>query len=421
MNILLVTLIILCTGLCAALAAALRKIYGYKVSSKEDKKRVKPDAMLDNAWRKLDDLLTSLLTIHEMGVTSAGTTTKEDFCKAVLDSACDLMNSKRGSIMTYDERSRELKITVSKGISKDVIEHTKLKPGEGVAGKAFESGETIFIPNPEKNSNYVNYRAAPEQQEPFISIPLKVKNKPLGVLNLHASESTEAFTDHNLKFLSILAGEAAITLENLKLYESLQDFYLEMVQTLARVIDAKDSYTHNHAGRARRKARRIAEELKLPEQMVRYVEYAALLHDIGKIGIDEAILLKPGRLSKEEYEEMKKHPAIGYQILAPVQFLGPVAQMVLYHQEWYNGQGYPEGLRGEEIPLGARIVAAIDAWDAMTSDRPYRKALSRDVSLNELKKGSGTQFDPKVVEAFLFVENQEWKEETLKPQEAANP
>jgi len=181
-----------------------------------------------------------------------------------------------------------------------------------------------------------------------------------------------------------------------------------MVQTLARVIDAKDSYTGDHAGRARQKARRLAEELRMPAQMIRYVEYAALLHDIGKIGIDGGILSKPGKLTTEEYDEIKKHPAIGYQILSPIHFLGPVAQMVLYHQEWFNGMGYPEGLKGEEIPLGARIVATIDAWDAMRSDRPYRKALGTDIAESELTKGAGRQFDPQVVQAFLKLETAGW-------------
>jgi HD-GYP domain-containing protein (c-di-GMP phosphodiesterase class II) len=238
---------------------------------------------------------------------------------------------------------------------------------------------------------------------------LKVKDKPFGVLNLHLSGEKATFTDYDLKFLTLLADESAITLENIKLYESIENFYLEMVQTLARVIDVKDAYTGDHAGRARKKARRLAEELNMPEIMIRYVEYAALLHDIGKIGIEGPILSKPGKLTDEEFSEIKKHPSIGYQILSPVRFLGPVAQMVLYHQEWFNGNGYPEGLKGEEIPLGARIVATIDAWDAMRSDRPYRKALPREKAVEELKKGSGTQFDPKVVEVFLRLEEQEWK------------
>ncbi|MEK7656596.1 MAG: HD domain-containing phosphohydrolase, partial [Elusimicrobiota bacterium] len=112
----------------------------------------------------------------------------------------------------------------------------------------------------------------------------------------------------------------------------------------------------------------------------------------------------PGKLTPEEFEAVKKHTTIGYKLLAPVKFLGPVAQMVLYHPEWYNGRGYPEGLKGEEIPLGSRIVALINAWEAMNSDRPYRKALSREAALEQLRKGAGTQFDPKVVDAFIRVE-----------------
>jgi HD-GYP domain-containing protein (c-di-GMP phosphodiesterase class II) len=141
--------------------------------------------------------------------------------------------------------------------------------------------------------------------------------------------------------------------------------------------------------------------------MIRHIEYAALMHDIGKIGIDENILHKPGKLTDEEREIIKKHPAIGNRIIAPVAFLSPVAPMVLYHQEWFNGQGYPEGLAGEEIPLGARIVAVIDAYDAITSDRPYRKALSKEIAIEELNKGAGVQFDPKVVKAFLSILSEE--------------
>jgi HD-GYP domain-containing protein (c-di-GMP phosphodiesterase class II) len=365
---------------------------------------------LKTTWGKFDELLTSLLTIHEIGIVNAGQIKKEEFYQTVVESACDLISSPRGSLMIHDPVADELRICASKNISKEVIESTRIKPGLGIAGRAFQTGETIFVTDPAQNNQYKDFIGKEEQKDPFIAIPLKLKEKPFGVLNLHLSREKESFTDYDLKFLTLLAGETAITLENIKLYESLENFYLEMVQTLARVIDAKDSYTGDHAGRARQKARRLAEELRMPAQMLRYVEYAALLHDIGKIGIDGAILSKPGKLTNEEYEEIKKHPAIGYQILSPIHFLGPVSQMVLYHQEWYNGMGYPEGLKGEEIPLGARIVATIDAWDAMRSDRPYRKALAVEISEDQLIKGSGKQFDPDVVAAFLKLEKAGWPE-----------
>jgi len=393
--------------LLAAVAFLLKRIYVVKldqpVSATADR-----DVPLKNTWNKFDELLTGLLTIHEVGIVNAGNIKKEDFYQTVVERACDLLRASRGSLMIYDEATKELKITASKNTAQEVIAGTHIKPGQGIAGRAFQTGETIFVTDPEHNTQYKDYIGNEEQKEPFIAVPLKVKDKPFGVLNLHLTREKGSFTDYDLKFLTLLAGEAAITLENIKLYESIENFYLEMVQTLARVIDAKDSYTGDHAGRARRKARRLAEDLHMPAQMVKYVEYAALLHDIGKIGIDGAILSKPGRLTEEEYNEIKKHPAIGYQILAPIHFLGPVAQMVLYHQEWYNGTGYPEGLKGAEIPLGARIVATIDAWDAMMSDRPYRKALAREIGVSELEKGVNTQFDPQVVETFLKLENKEW-------------
>jgi len=391
------------------IGALLRKVYDLRLE-KPSAGAEGTEISLKTTWGKFDELLTSLLTIHEIGIVNAGQIKKEEFYQTVVESACELINSPRGSLMIHDEVADELRICASKNISKEVIENTRIKPGLGIAGRAFQTGETIFVTDPAQNTQYKDFIGKEEQMDPFIAIPLKLKEKPFGVLNLHLSREKESFTDYDLKFLTLLAGETAITLENIKLYESLENFYLEMVQTLARVIDAKDSYTGDHAGRARQKARRLAEELHMPAQMLRYVEYAALLHDIGKIGIDGAILSKPGKLTNEEYEEIKKHPAIGYQILSPIHFLGPVAQMVLYHQEWYNGMGYPEGLKGEEIPLGARIVATIDAWDAMRSDRPYRKALSVEIAEDQLVKGASRQFDPQVVQAFLSLEKAGWPE-----------
>ncbi|HVC08541.1 MAG TPA: HD domain-containing phosphohydrolase [Elusimicrobiota bacterium] len=379
--------------LAAALAWALTRISTLKKS--QSWTAPEPDS------EKLDLLLSSLLSLQQKGISRSGTVSKEDFGQAVLENACALMGCERGTIMLWDEKEGCLKTVAAKNPAREWTKALSLKPGEGVAGKSFVTGQPIFIEDPKNDPRYVKGTA---DSEPFLSMPLLVKSKPVGVLNLNSREGHRPFSDYNVKFLTLLAGEAAVMLHNIDLFDSLETFYLEMVRTLARAVDSKDAYTHEHSERASNIARRLAQELGLPTPMVRYVEYAALLHDIGKIGIDEAILLKPGKLTAEEYEIMKKHPMIGHQILSPVKFLGPVAQMVLHHQEWYNGQGYPEGLKGEDIPLGARIVAIIDAWDAMTSDRPYRKALPREVAVGELKRGAGTQFDPKIVEIFLSLE-----------------
>ncbi|MDR2067316.1 MAG: HD-GYP domain-containing protein [Endomicrobium sp.] len=191
--------------------------------------------------------------------------------------------------------------------------------------------------------------------------------------------------------------------ELLKLNHDIHGSYIGIVQTLARAIDAKDSYAFSHATRARRYAKLIAKAMGLEKDVVRQVEYASLMHDIGKIGISESILKKESSLTEQEKDVMKMHPIIGYNIIAPIHFLSEIALLVLYHQEWYDGSGYPEGLKGEEIPLGARIIAVIDAYDAMTSDRPYRKSLGKDAAIKELINGSGTQFDPKVVNTFVNI------------------
>jgi len=400
----------LCAVLLVALALTLRRLYTLEASRPEP---APTPVRAPEGWSKLDELLNMLLALQENGVSHSGAISREEFGRAVLDCACQLMKCTRGSVMNWDEKEGCLKIVAARSMMTESTQKLFLKPGEGVAGKAFVSGQPIFIADPASDPRYLESASATKAGdiEPFVSIPLLVKGRPIGVLNLHAKTGAEPFSDYNVKFLSILAGEAAVMLHNMDMFDNLQIFYLEMVQTLARAVDSKDAYTAEHSDRARVKARRVAQEMGLPDPMVRHVEYAALLHDIGKIGIDEAILLKPGKLTPEEYEEMKKHPIIGHQILAPVKYLGPVAQMVLYHQEWYDGRGYPEGLKGEQIPLGARIVACLDAWDAMMSDRPYRKALGRDIALGELKKGAGTQFDPKVVETFMRLELTEWSRE----------
>ncbi len=395
-----------CAILIVALGFALQRLYFFQSGASGIAARPVPDP---SNLAKVDELLSILLSIQKHGVSQSGAVSREDFSAAVLESACRLMGLSKGTVMLWNEKQACLGIVASKGLAPETTKNFSLKTGEGVAGTAFQTGKPVFVSDPAKDS--LTVKKARDLSEPFISLPLLVQSKPVGVLNLHSEKSAAPFSDLNVKFLTVLASEAAVTLQNLELFDNLQTFYLEMVQTLARAVDSKDAYTHQHSDRARLKARRIGQELQLPDQMARYIEYAALLHDIGKIGIDESILLKPGKLTAEEYEVMKRHPVIGHQILSPVKFLGPVAQMVLYHQEWYNGQGYPDGLKGDAIPMGARIVAVIDAWDAMMSDRPYRKALGRDKALGELKKGAGTQFDPKVVEVFLKLEDSEWRHE----------
>jgi response regulator RpfG family c-di-GMP phosphodiesterase len=194
---------------------------------------------------------------------------------------------------------------------------------------------------------------------------------------------------------------------NEALYD-VEESYTITLEALVTALDAREHETHAHSQRVRQYTLTLAQNLGLKHDDLIQVGRGALLHDVGKIGVQDSILLKPGKLNEAEWVEMRKHPQIGYNILQSIEFLSPAAEIVLCHQERWDGKGYPHGLAGLDIPLGARIFAVVDTLDAMTSDRPYRKAMSFDVALAEIRACSGTQFDPRVVSAFLSIPTESW-------------
>jgi response regulator RpfG family c-di-GMP phosphodiesterase len=190
----------------------------------------------------------------------------------------------------------------------------------------------------------------------------------------------------------------------------LRDTYENTLQALVTALDFRDNETQGHSYRVVEYAMRVAETLALEESELTWVRWGAILHDVGKIGIPDAILLKPGKLTEDEWTVMKQHPEMGYRMLQHIEFLVPALDVVLCHQERWDGTGYPRGLQGEAIPLGARIFAVVDTFDAMTSDRPYRKALTIDAARDEIKSFGGTQFDPMISAAFLSIPAERWRE-----------
>jgi putative nucleotidyltransferase with HDIG domain len=185
--------------------------------------------------------------------------------------------------------------------------------------------------------------------------------------------------------------------------QELRTAYIQTIRALAEAIDAKDAYTRGHSERVAVYASRIARRMNLERELIERIYFSGLLHDVGKIGIPDAIITKPARLNAEEYEEIKKHPEIGAKILEPVEFLSKIVPCVRHHHEWFDGcdRGYPDRLIGDQIPLPSRVILVADTVEAMTSDRPYRKALPIDTVVQELNKYSGSQFDPMVVDSFL--------------------
>jgi putative nucleotidyltransferase with HDIG domain len=190
--------------------------------------------------------------------------------------------------------------------------------------------------------------------------------------------------------------------------EEVNQTYAETLRALVTALDTRDSETGGHSERVTSIALSIAHQMRLDKKTIQQIHWGALLHDVGKIGIPDEILRKPGPLTDEEWDIMRSHPQIGYEILKEIPFLQPTLDVVLHHHERFNGTGYPSGLKGEEIPLSARIFSVADSFDAMTSDRPYRRALKRAYVIAEIKRCINTQFDPKVVAAFTIALEQGW-------------
>jgi response regulator RpfG family c-di-GMP phosphodiesterase len=234
-------------------------------------------------------------------------------------------------------------------------------------------------------------------------LPLLANKKLVGILRIRKTGGSQTFGDPEIEMLTIQGSQAAIALQNAQLLKSVEDGYLDALSTLANVLEARDIETRGHVERLANNCVLIAKQLGLTAEDVEAVRVGALLHDIGKIGIPDAILRKPSSLSPEEYEVVRRHPVIGDRILAPIPQLQKARAAVLSHHERWDGTGYPFGLEAERIPLTARIVCVADAFDAMTETKPYHSGQSVVKALEELQRCKGTQFDPKVVDAFFEV------------------
>ncbi|RYZ06917.1 MAG: response regulator [Myxococcales bacterium] len=249
------------------------------------------------------------------------------------------------------------------------------------------------------------------QVSSLIIVPLKMRDRLLGFVATISLNASRRFDEGQRKLLSIIASRAAAAIENARLYEDLQATFQQTIQSLARTIDKMDRYTAGHSERVARYAVNLARWLGLDDVQIEIVRHSALMHDIGKIGC-VMNLNKAGKLTQTEYEVFKRHPTYGREILDPIKFLGPVIPGVHLHHERWDGRGYPLGLAGKDIPLIARIISVADTYDAMTSDRAYRRALPHEVTVSEIERCSGTQFDPDI--AGTFTERIEMLREELR-------
>lgn len=364
---------------------------------------------LNELTRQLVADNAELSLLYDISHIFASSFNAADASRCILERLCDIIEVERASLMLYDKQTNELKISFSKGIPEEIAKNVRLKLGEGIAGWVAIEGRPLLVRNVEDCPvelrdiiiNHGQFKTKSFLTIPLISSPLRVENRIIGVINLTDKKSGSEFIQHDLDLLSAISTQIALLIEHKRFFDDLKELLISTVRVLISVLEAKDLYTSGHSQRVTECALAIAEELGLSKVEKSNLELAGLLHDIGKIEIPKEILSKPAKLTGEEYDQIKTHSIKGIEILKHIKQLSETIPTILYHHERYDGSGYPKGLKGDKIPLLSRILALADVFDAMTSARPYRPAMPREQTAEEIRKGSGKDFDPLVCEAFF--------------------
>ncbi len=325
----------------------------------------------------------------------------EDLYQFLVQKAAESCGASKACFLFYDDSSSLLLVLAQQGID-------SLGPGTRAGLTADGNGnlslDTEFLYRHFGTSNGKGVPLDRISHHPgLVVVPFKIRSEPFGLL-LVADKGDDALFDKEDQFLlGFLAEKTAMNVENIALYDNLKQSFIATLLSLVSAIEAKDAYTRQHSTRVTDYAVRIATRMGCNEEDLEMLRSTGPLHDIGKIGIQDYILNKPGRLTEEEFDLIRAHPLIGVNIIAPLGLDQGELSIIRNHHERWDGRGYPDGLKGKDIPFFARILAVADAYDAMSSDRAYRRALPPDVCVREVRDNSGTQFDPEVVEAALPV------------------
>ncbi len=329
--------------------------------------------------------------------------------RVILDEVTRLLNVDAAAILRLDSNTGMLKYEDWRGFRATNPAELNLSIGNGLAGQAVVERKSIRATGPSEIEGYPVQGSllGKEGAHSYYAVPLINKGRVEGVLEIFHRELLEA-SEERLEFLETIAGQVAIAIGNAELVNNLANTNFKLVQAYdktikgwAHALDLRDKETEDHSQRVTKMTVNIARRMGMNEEELAHVRRGALLHDIGKMGVSDAILLKPGKLTDEEWTIMYKHPIHAFEMLSPIEYLRPALDIPYCHHEKWDGTGYPRGLKREEIPLAARIFAVVDVYDALISDRPYRKAWSREEALEYISRESGSHFDPQVVELFF--------------------
>ena len=318
---------------------------------------------------------------------------------SILEIVFTIIPADRGVFLLRNPKSELLEIPVAKTSSKQL---ERLSLSSTLIDKVMSGRKAILISDTLADSQFQPPQSIVSAQiRSAMSAPILYKEQVLGILYLDSLSLVREYRVQDLELLAAIAAQIGVVIQNARLYSDLKEYFLETIGSLSAVIEARDPYTQGHTWRVTQYAKELAIELGWPAEKLRELEMAGLLHDIGKIGVSDSVLLKPAPLNTGEFEVMKAHTSIGAEIVSHLSFLSFCLPYVRYHQERYDGSGYPEGLKGEAIPVEGRLLAVADTFDAMTTDRPYRTRLAPELAIEELKRCAGSQFDPEMVKCFV--------------------
>lgn len=352
--------------------------------------------------QELSEKYEELNLIYDIGKNLVGTTNARKAITYIVEQAKEILYS--DMVMTSIPGDAICEIHYSNGHSlpKDICDESRLKQIEEAVMKRLSSPEISpahIVLNDVRNDEHLGHLI--DVPMGLLAVPVRLKAAVAGFLCIINFDLNKSFQTGDVRLTASLAQQISLALTNAELYQDLKDFLLSVIKAMVYSIEAKDAYTKGHSERVSRLAMMMADCMELSLEQKEALNWAAMLHDIGKIGVPEGVLTKPGKLTREEFLQIKKHPEQGYRILLPIEQLKDSLMGIRHHHERYDGTGYPSGLRGKEIPLYAGIIAIADTYDAMTSTRSYRPCMSHEDALAEIVRVKGTQLDPEIVDIFL--------------------
>jgi putative nucleotidyltransferase with HDIG domain len=330
----------------------------------------------------------------------------------VMDTLIALMNAERGFLMLR-EPNGELKVRIARGIDSANLDEEAFAISNTVVRRVVESGESVLTTNAQEDPRFgEQFSVAVYHLLSILCAPLKIKDDLIGVIYVDNRAHTGIFRSDDLGTISAFSNQAAVAIDNARLFDDLQASNAELeiayqatLEGWVHALDLRDKETEGHTQRVTTLTQSLARSMGVKDDALVHMTRGALLHDIGKMAIPDSILLKPGELSVEERALIQKHPIYAYEMLKPIKFLHPALDIPYCHHEKWDGSGYPRGLKGDDIPFVARIFCIVDVWDALVSDRPYRKGLDSEYVKKSIHEQSGSHFDPCVVKAFFELKN----------------